>query len=76
VGVPPTRSQQIEDVTLDAPDSYVRVTLPDGRIAELYGTGQLNVIIGLATKHHRLPQENESTTVAPARSARRRGRAV
>lgn len=72
---PPTRRQQIEDVTLDAPDSFVRVTLPDGRIAELYGSGQLNVIIANQTKYHRLPLEHEPM-IKPVSRPRRRGRAA
>lgn len=53
--VPATRSRQEVEVVLEAPDSFARIQLPDGRVAVVYGNGQLNVTIGTETRYHGLP---------------------
>lgn len=68
--IPTTRHRQEVEVALEAADSYVRVQLPDGRVAVLYGTGQIKVSLGMETRFHRLPvASDEVPSLRPIVSA-------
>lgn len=65
------RVQQVVNVALDAADSYVLATLPDGRAVQLFGNGTFKVEVSGVWHFRRLPSAADLVQKPPSRAVKR-----